>query len=222
MRSSGAILPPIVWGPRDPKAPYPPYLAANPLWDMSRRPDAPQKKAILQARDHLLAMNPDLPVVGAHLGSMEDDLDGLATRFELYPNFAVDIAARVRKLRNLPRDKVRAFLLKYQDRILYGTDLRFDAGTTDQAASHGMGEPICSGLALFCHRRHFRLQGARSRRAESSALGSQEVVPRQRGPLDSRRCRHATLRYPPGVPGKFHSLNPRAGTRRVGRSSLGA
>ncbi|HEV2699935.1 MAG TPA: amidohydrolase, partial [Terriglobales bacterium] len=39
------------------------------------------------------------------------------------PNFAVDTAARVEYLMMQPRDKVRAFLIKYQDRVLYGTDL---------------------------------------------------------------------------------------------------
>ena len=125
----------IAWGPRDPKAPHTGYLAKNPQWDMSRRPDAPQKSAILQARDHLLAMNPNLRVVGAHFGGMEGHLDALASRLDLYPNFAVDTAARVRWLAAQPRDKARAFVLKYQDRILYGTDLHFHVGTTDEEAS---------------------------------------------------------------------------------------
>ena len=111
------------------------YYAANPEWDMSKKPEAPRKETILQARDHLLAMNRDLRVVGAHLGSMEDHLDDLAARFELYPNFAVDIAARVPRLILQPRDRVRIFFLKYQDRILYGTDLAVDAGESDQVAS---------------------------------------------------------------------------------------
>ena len=97
---------------------------------MSGKPGTPEKQTILQARDHLLAMNPDLRVVGAHLGSMENDLDDLSTRLDRYPNFAVDTAARVRTLAIQPRDKVRAFILKYQDRILYGTDLHFVSGTT--------------------------------------------------------------------------------------------
>jgi len=64
-------------------------------------------------------------VVGAHLGSMEDDLDGLGQRLSRYPNFAVDTAARVVHLAVMPGDRVRNFILKYQDRIVYGTDLGF-------------------------------------------------------------------------------------------------
>jgi predicted TIM-barrel fold metal-dependent hydrolase len=127
--------PDIAWGVPDPNPPHPGYYSTHPQWIMSGKPGTPEKQTILQARDHLLAMNPDLHVVGAHLGSMENDLDGLSTRLDRYPNFAVDTAARVRTLATQPRDKVRAFILKYQDRILYGTDLHFISGTTDHTAS---------------------------------------------------------------------------------------
>jgi len=122
------------WQPDHPASPRSNYFEANPQWDMSKIPDAPQKKDILQARDHLLSMNPDLLVVGAHFGSMTEHLDELGTRLDRYPNFAVDTAARVQLLVTQPREKVRAFLLKYQDRILYGTDLRFESGNGDQVA----------------------------------------------------------------------------------------
>lgn len=63
-------------------------------------------------------MNPDLRVVGAHLGSMENEVDEIEAHLQRYPNFAVDTAARVLSLVIQPRDKVRAFILKNQDRIL--------------------------------------------------------------------------------------------------------
>ena len=86
-------------------------------------PDWPSKAAILAARDHLVAVNPKLRVVGAHLGSMETNVDDIAQRLDRYPNFAVDMAARIPYFMLQPRDKVRAFLIKYQDRVLYATDL---------------------------------------------------------------------------------------------------
>jgi predicted TIM-barrel fold metal-dependent hydrolase len=127
--------PDAAWGFQDPHAPYAGYYKANPQWDMSKQPGAPQKEVILRARDHFLAMNPDLRVVGAHLGSMEDHLDQVDARLRLYPNFAVDTAARVQSLVIQPRDKAQAFIVKYQDRILYGTDLGFYPGRSDQAAA---------------------------------------------------------------------------------------
>ncbi|MBV9625670.1 MAG: amidohydrolase family protein [Acidobacteria bacterium] len=102
-----------------------PYYKEHPIWYMYDKPGVPAKKQILDARDHLLAQNPKLRVAGAHLGSMEDDLNGLAQRFDRYPNFAVDTAARVVHMVVMPSDTVRAFILKYQDRIVYGTDLGY-------------------------------------------------------------------------------------------------
>ena len=128
-----AADPDVAWVSPDPRAAHPNYYAVHPEWLMSRKPGAPSKKQILDARDQVLALNPNLRVVGAHLGSMEGQLDDLANRFELYQNFSVDTAARVPGLTAQPRDKVRAFFLKYQDRILYGTDRHFYAGATDQA-----------------------------------------------------------------------------------------
>lgn len=113
--------PDVAWTP-DAKAIDSSYYAEHPEWNMSKAPGAPSKAAILASRDHLLAENPDLRVVGAHLGSMESDVDLVARRLGRYPNFAVDTAARVPHLTIQPRAKVRAFLIKYQDRVLYGTD----------------------------------------------------------------------------------------------------
>ncbi len=113
------------WQPPNPQSPDYDYYKENPQWYMYLHPDHPRKEVILAARDHLLAENPKLRVVGAHLGSMETDVDEIAKRFDRYPNFAVDTAARMEYLMIQPRGKVRNFLIKYQDRVLYGTDLEF-------------------------------------------------------------------------------------------------
>jgi predicted TIM-barrel fold metal-dependent hydrolase len=151
--------PDTAWGSEDSKAPYAGYYRANPQWDMSKRPGAPQKRAIIDARDHLLAMNPDLRVVGAHLGSMENDVDQVAARLDRYPNFAVDTAARVPSLVIQPRDKVLAFILKYQDRILYATDLGFYSGRTDQAASREWENHYAHDWRYFATGDSFEYQG---------------------------------------------------------------
>lgn len=114
------------WQPQNPNGLDYSYYKDNPIWYMYGKPGVPSKKQILDARDHVLAMNPKLRVVGAHLGSMEDDLDGLGQRFDKYPNFATDVAARVVHLVVMPREKVRAFIVKYQDRLTYGTDLEVE------------------------------------------------------------------------------------------------
>ena len=111
------------WQPPNPDSPDYDYYKQNPQEYAYAHPEWPSKAAILAARDHLVAENPKLRVVGAHLGSMETDVNQIAQRFDRYPNFAVDTAARIPYFMLQQRDKVRAFLIKYQDRILYATDL---------------------------------------------------------------------------------------------------
>jgi predicted TIM-barrel fold metal-dependent hydrolase len=111
------------WQPPNPASPDYSYYKEHPGEYAYAHPEWPSKGAILAARDHLIFENPKLRVMGAHLGSMETNVDDIARRFDLYPNFAVDMAARIPYFMLQPRDKVRAFLLKYQDRVLYATDL---------------------------------------------------------------------------------------------------
>ena len=111
------------WEPPNPASPDYEFYAQHPQEYAYAHPEWPSKAAILAARDHVLAKYPKLRVVGAHLGSMEADLNEMAQRFDRYPNFAVDTAARVPYFILQPREQVRAFLIKYQDRILYATDL---------------------------------------------------------------------------------------------------
>src|SRR5579862_1821273 len=115
--------PDVAWGPADAADPSWSYYQENPQWYVANRPGFPSKERILQARDHILAHNPRLRMVGVHLGSMERNLDNIADHFEKYPNFAIDTAGRMEYLMLMPPEKVRAFLIKYQDRVLYGTDL---------------------------------------------------------------------------------------------------
>jgi hypothetical protein len=61
-----------------------------------------------------------------HLASLEWNVDEIAKRLDKYPNLAVDMAARIEHLQNAAStdwQKVRDFFIKYQDRILYGTDI---------------------------------------------------------------------------------------------------
>ncbi len=148
----------------DPEASLPPnmsYYKTHRQWLMSRYPDAPQKRAILQARDNVIAMNPKLRVVGAHLGSLEAHLDDLGAVLDRCPNFAVDTAARVPGLMRQPRDRVLAFILKYQDRILYGSDLHFDSEISDQAASQEWEKQYAAEWRYFGTNDSFEYRGYR-------------------------------------------------------------
>jgi hypothetical protein len=99
------------------------YYTKHPEYHMFTHPDYPSYDELIVHRDKMLEKHPRLRVVGCHLGSLEWDVNELALRFDRYPNFFVDVAARICHFQVQDRKKVRDFIIKYQDRILYGTDL---------------------------------------------------------------------------------------------------
>jgi predicted TIM-barrel fold metal-dependent hydrolase len=111
------------WQPLTPTTPHYGYYSQNRKWHMYGRTDVPDHAAQIASRDHVLGRHPRLNVVGAHLGSLEYDLKELAKRLDQYPNFAVDTSGRLADLAWKNPEEVREFLTKYQDRILWGTDL---------------------------------------------------------------------------------------------------
>lgn len=113
------------WMPDHPESSGVPlgYWGKHPQFSFWDKPGVPSYNEIMAARDHVIAKHPNLRFVGAHLGSLEFDVDEIAKRLEAYPNFAVEIGGRMRYFMWQARGKVREFFMKFQDRIMYGTDL---------------------------------------------------------------------------------------------------
>jgi predicted TIM-barrel fold metal-dependent hydrolase len=106
------------------------YARAHPEEHMYLHPERPSYEDYINARDRMLEKHPDLVFIGAHLGSLEWSVDELAKRLDKFPNMSVDMAERVSHLQYQTLtewQKVHDFFIKYQDRLLYGTDLRSSA-----------------------------------------------------------------------------------------------
>ncbi len=129
--------PDSAWKALDPASPDYSYYKEHPMWHMYGKPTAASKQQILAARDHVVEMNPKLRVVGAHLGSMESDFKALGERLDRYPNFAVDMAARMPYVMMLPQADAIAFITRHQDKLLYATDNEFGPGANGQVAANG-------------------------------------------------------------------------------------
>lgn len=111
---------------------YKHYYKANPQYHMYLHPGITTYEDQVMARDRMLEKHRDLRFVGAHLGSLEWSLDELARRFDEFPNMAVDMAERVSHFElDAINDwkKTRDFMIKYQDRLIYGTDIIVDNKT---------------------------------------------------------------------------------------------
>jgi predicted TIM-barrel fold metal-dependent hydrolase len=112
------------------------YFSAHPEYHMYKHPEFPSYEEQIRARDHMLEKHPNLRFIGAHLGSLEWSVDELAKRLDKFPNMAVDMAARIPHFQYQAISqwqKVHNFFIKYQDRLLYATDLLVD-GTENVTA----------------------------------------------------------------------------------------
>ncbi len=116
------------------------YFTQYPMYHMYLHPEFPSYEVQIAARDHMLERHPDLKFIGAHLGSLEWNVDELAKRLDKFPNMAVDMAARIVHLQYQAAgnwQKVHDFMIKYQDRLLYATDGGIEANADiNKAAIH--------------------------------------------------------------------------------------
>lgn len=102
------------------------YFREHPEYYMFIHPEEPSYETLMAHRDRFVARHPRLSFVGAHMGSLEWSTDRLGRFLDRYPRANVDLAARMTQVQfqsNANRAKVRAFFVKYQDRLMYGTDL---------------------------------------------------------------------------------------------------
>lgn len=105
------------------------YFSAHPEYHMYRHPEVPGYRAQLQARDQVLRRHPNLRFVGLHLASMEWNISRVSAFLDEFPNAKVDLAERICHLQYQTienRQGVIDFLTRYQDRIIYGSDLIID------------------------------------------------------------------------------------------------
>ena len=76
---------------------------------------------LMQQRDDIVARNPRTKFVGLHYASLSHDLASVAKLLDRYPNLTVEMGARNWALGTAPNSG-RKFAIRYQDRILFGTD----------------------------------------------------------------------------------------------------
>lgn len=110
-------------------------LVANPDWHFwptrpaGRRdlPGYPPFDELMDGLEAVVARHPATIFIGAHVGCAAEDLARVGRMLERYPNWHVDIAARIAELGRQPYT-ARAFFVRWVDRILFGTDSGPDPG----------------------------------------------------------------------------------------------
>lgn len=101
-------------------------------------PEYPSRTSLLEARDRLLKRHPDTTFILAHFGNNPENLDYVEDLLETYPNAVLDTSARIAEFGRHPPDDVRSFFKKFQDRILFGTDLGVQARRRQQRLGYSL------------------------------------------------------------------------------------
>ncbi len=162
-RRLGELGMPVSIHVADPKAFWEPYddknerwieLKDHPRWWFGNPKEFPPRMDLLAALERVIARHPETTFVSVHMGNNAEDLPWVAAQLDAHPNMMVDIAARVPEFGRRDPDAVRAFFLKYQDRILFATD--FQVYERMILGSGGSGPAPTEDEATAFYRTHWR------------------------------------------------------------------
>ncbi|MCA9058309.1 MAG: amidohydrolase [Planctomycetaceae bacterium] len=125
----GEMNRPVMIHTADPAAFFTPLDRYNERWhELNDHPNwlfhgerFPSREELLEQRNRAIARHPQTTFIGAHFGNNPEDLETVGKWLDQYPNFHVDIDARISELGRQPYS-CRRFFIRYQDRILFGTD----------------------------------------------------------------------------------------------------
>jgi len=96
-------------------------LHMHPEWHFPS-PPYPSFDHLIASFEALIARHPSTTFIAAHVGCYAENLRWVGRMCETYPNFTVDIAARLAELGRQPYT-AKWFFERYADRILFGLDL---------------------------------------------------------------------------------------------------
>jgi predicted TIM-barrel fold metal-dependent hydrolase len=113
----------------DPVAFFQPLDRFNERWEELRRhpdwhfygPEFPSFEALIEQFERLIARHPRTTFIGAHVGCYAENLGWVGRMMDTYPNFNVDISARLAELGRQPYSSKRLFE-RHPDRIVFGLD----------------------------------------------------------------------------------------------------
>jgi predicted TIM-barrel fold metal-dependent hydrolase len=128
-RKAGELKIPVLIHTGDPAPFWQPHDRNNERWlelrevpGRVRPPDRyPPFDSIMAEQHRVFGKHPNTIFINAHLGWYGNNLGKLGELLDRYPNMYTEIGAVLAELGRQPR-AARAFLTKYQDRVLFGKD----------------------------------------------------------------------------------------------------
>jgi predicted TIM-barrel fold metal-dependent hydrolase len=94
-------------------------------WRLDNQEGILNLQEVVNTLEKAVAKHPNTIFIACHLANCNHDLEKLGHLFDNYQNFYADISARYAENAPVPKYTAR-FFNKYQDRLIYGTDMGFD------------------------------------------------------------------------------------------------
>jgi predicted TIM-barrel fold metal-dependent hydrolase len=132
--------PKAFWLPPDQKNERLDELRAHPEWSFYGEP-VPSWQALHRQFERRVARHPKTTFIGVHFGNDPEDPVEVGRMLDSYPNLYIDTAARVPEIGRQDAARMRRFFEKYQDRILFGTDLGIGPTQEDMMYGSNGSEP---------------------------------------------------------------------------------
>jgi predicted TIM-barrel fold metal-dependent hydrolase len=110
------------WQPLEPSNERYEELALHPSWSF-HGPQWPARETLLAERNRMISKHPKTTFICVHFGNNPESLEDVDRLLTNHPNVVLDTSARLGEIGRHPPERVRAFFIKHQDRILFGTDL---------------------------------------------------------------------------------------------------
>jgi predicted TIM-barrel fold metal-dependent hydrolase len=114
--------PKAFWDPVEPTNERYDELKTHPGWALHGR-DVPSFHEILDQLERRVARHPKTTFIAVHFGNDAEEPERVARMLRKYSNLYIDTAARIPEIGRHPPERMRAFFVEFQDRILYGSDL---------------------------------------------------------------------------------------------------
>ena len=128
--TAGELGIPVWWHAADPVAFFDPVDEHNEYLELLARPPglvfrgarrSPASSGSSTALEAVVAAHPRTTFVAVHAGCYAENLGWVGRMLDSYPNFHIDIAARIAQLGRQPR-ATRELMLRHPDRVLFGID----------------------------------------------------------------------------------------------------
>jgi predicted TIM-barrel fold metal-dependent hydrolase len=137
------------WRPPTPDNERYAELLAHPGWSFSDK-DVPSWEDLHAALERRVARHPRTTFISVHFGNAAEYPDRVAALLDRYPNLYIDTAARIPEMGRYDAAKMHALFLRYQDRILFGTDLALGQRPLDlMLGSSGDAPPTQADVDRF-------------------------------------------------------------------------